>query len=168
MLRQAAERLHFTEATERGKTMADIRHRLGIAAPQEQVYEALTESEGIARWWTRDIRGEAKVGGELEFFFGGPEPSAVMEIVDLVPASHVAWRCVRGPEEWVGTDLTFDLASKDGQTVLLFTHADWREPVEFLYHCSTKWAYFLLGLKAALEGREYTPYPEDEKISTWG
>jgi hypothetical protein len=35
---------------------------------------------------------------------------------------------------------------------LLFTHAEWREPDEFIHHCSTKWAYFLLGLKAWLEG----------------
>ncbi len=45
---------------------------------------------------------------------------------------------------------------------------DWREPVEFMAHCSTKWAYFLLGLKAGLEGGEYTAYPDDMKISTWG
>ena len=31
--------------------------------------------------------------------------------------------------------------------MLLFTNADWREPVEFMHHCSTKWGYHLLGLK---------------------
>jgi hypothetical protein len=52
--------------------------------------------------------------------------------------------------------------------VVLFTHAGWREPVEFMHHCSTKWAYFLLGLKAGLEGGPATPYPEDMAISSWG
>ena len=33
---------------------------------------------------------------------------------------------------------------------------------------STKWAYFLLGLKAGLEGGSATPYPGDMAISTWG
>ena len=47
-------------------------------------------------------------------------------------------------------------------------HADWREPAEFMHHCSTKWAYFLLGLKAGLEGGSATPYPGDMAISTWG
>ena len=147
--------------------MADIRHRVGIAAPQGQVYEALSTKDGIARWWTRDVRGDAGLGGKLEFFFGPPEPAAVMEVAELVPSQRVAWRCVQGPDEWVDTSLIFDLKSADGQTVVVFSHAGWREPVEFIYHCSTKWAYFLLGLKAGLEGREYTPYPTDMKISAW-
>jgi uncharacterized protein YndB with AHSA1/START domain len=149
-------------------TMADIRHRVGIAAPQGHVYDALTTMDGIARWWTRDVRGDASLGGKLEFFFGAPEPATVMEVAELVPAQHVVWRCVEGPSEWVGTSLIFDLKTADDQTVVLFSHADWREPVEGIYHCSTKWAYFLLGLKAGLEGREYTPYPSDMKISAWG
>jgi hypothetical protein len=91
-----------------------------------------------------------------------------MEVVDLDPTHHIGWRCVQGPEEWAGTHLTFDLKPGDGETVLLFTHADWREPVEFMYHCSTDWAYFLLGLKAWLEGGEATPYPDNMKISSWG
>ncbi len=35
-------------------------------------------------------------------------------------------------------------------------------------HCSTKWGYFLLGLKNGLEGGKATRYPEDMKISSWG
>jgi hypothetical protein len=37
-----------------------------------------------------------------------------------------------------------------------------------MHHCSTKWAYFLLALKAQLEGGRGTPYPDDMKISSWG
>jgi len=92
----------------------------------------------------------------------------VMEVTDLVPDRRVAWRCVQGPDEWVGTSLTFDLTSSAGETALRFTQADWREPIDFMYHCSTKWAYFLLGLRAGLEGGTATPYPEDMKISSWG
>lgn len=73
-----------------------------------------------------------------------------------------------GPGEWVDTHLRFDLKSSGDETVLLFTHADWREPVEFMHHCSTKWAVFLVGLKGWLEGGEGIPYPDDGKISTWG
>jgi hypothetical protein len=91
-----------------------------------------------------------------------------MEVVDLTPTSHVAWRCVEGPDEWVDTTLTFGLREEAGETVVLFTHGGWREPVEFMHHCSTKWAYFLLELKAGLEGGVATPYPDDMSISRWG
>ena len=34
---------------------------------------------------------------------------------------------------------------------LLFKHEGWREPVEFMHHCSTKWAIFLMSLKSLVE-----------------
>jgi uncharacterized protein YndB with AHSA1/START domain len=148
--------------------MADILHRVGIAAPQARVYEALTTTEGLSGWWTRDVKGDPSLGGTLRFFFGGSEPGAVMEVVALTPDQHVEWRCVQGADEWIGTTITFDLKPADGETAVLFKQANWREPVEFMHHCSTKWAYFLLGLKAGLESGEATPYPNDKKISSWG
>jgi len=79
--------------------MIDIRHRIGIREPQERVHQALATADGVASWWTGDVRGDA---------------------------------------------------------------------VPFEAHCSTKWAYFLLGLKSLLEGGQATPYPGDLKISSWG
>ena len=72
--------------------MADIRHRVGIAAPKEQVYEALSTVEGLSGWWTRDTAGDPAIGGKLEFFFGQPEPAGVMEVAGLLPGQQVAWR----------------------------------------------------------------------------
>lgn len=149
--------------------MVDIRHRVGITASPQQVYEALTTKEGLSGWWTRDVRGEEHEGGKLEFYFGGPEAAAEMEVVELVPDHRVVWRCVQGPGEWLDTALTFELKSSGGEadeTVVLFTHADWREPVEFMHHCSTRWAQFLIGLKAGLEEGQATPFPEDKPISS--
>jgi uncharacterized protein YndB with AHSA1/START domain len=153
-----------TEAEE--YEMADIRHRVGIRAPREQVAARLRTIAGLATWWTPDVRGDAERGGKLEFFFGGPDPSAVMEVVEA-GAARVVWHCIEGPDEWVGGVLTFDLEATPDETVLKFTHS-WREPVDFMFHCSTKWAYFLLGLKASLEGGRATPFPGDLKISSWG
>jgi len=148
--------------------MADIRHRVGIAASPRRVYETLTTVEGLSGWWTRDADGDPHPGGTLRFFFGGSEPGAVMEVVELAPPHRVGWRCTNGVHEWVTTNITFELQPAPDETVLLFTHADWREPVEFMHHGSTKWAYFLLGPKAWLEGGEATPSPDDMPISSWG
>jgi uncharacterized protein YndB with AHSA1/START domain len=147
--------------------MADIRHRVGIHAPQARVHDALTTIDGLAGWWTRTVEGDPGLGGKLAFSFGGPDASAVMDVIESTP-SHVMWRCVEGPAEWVGTTLSFALSHADGETVVMFTHADWREPVAFMHHCSTKWAYFLLGLKDGLEGGTAPAFPDDAKISSWG
>lgn len=148
--------------------MASIRHRVGIAAPAERVYVALATKDGLAAWWTPEVDGESTVGRSLRFFFGGSEPGAIMEVASLVPNTRVEWRCTGGASEWVGTHLTFDLKPEGDETVLLFEQADWRDPVDFMYHCSTKWAVFLLGLKNQLEGGESAAFPHERKISSWG
>lgn len=146
----------------------DIRHRVGIAVPADEVYRWIATKDGLARWWTREVSGDEAVGGSIGFHFGRPEPSAVMEVVTLEAPRLVEWRCTAGMDEWVGTTVTFDLRETPAETVVLFTHAGWKEPVEFLHHCSTRWASFLFSMKKGLEGGTATPYPEDEKISTWG
>ena len=147
--------------------MLDIRHRVGIIAPVERVYHALATTDGLSGWWTHDVTGLSEVGEKLEFYFGYPEPAAVMEVTELIPDRRVAWHCVQGPDEWVGTTLAYALSTEGVETALLFTHADWREPLEFMHHCSTKWAVFLLSLKSLVETGKGAPAPRDAKIDSW-
>jgi len=148
--------------------MDEIRHRVGIAAAPREVYDAIGTREGGTRWWTRDVEGDDVVGGKLTYRFGAPERVAVMELVELAPPSRVVWRCVEGPAEWIGTTITFDLRRDGDETVVLFTHGGWREPVEFMHHCTTAWGYYLLSLKHGVEAGAGTPFPDNEKISSWG
>ncbi|WP_084729262.1 SRPBCC family protein [Streptacidiphilus neutrinimicus] len=145
--------------------MVDILHRVGVTAPPEQVYAALTTVEGLAAWWTEDTDGDPDVGGVLRFRFapGGFD----MKVLDARPKELVLWEVVDGPEEWIGTRVRFDLSEADGFTIIRFRHEGWREPVEFMYHCSTKWATFLLSLKKLLETGEGEPAPRDLRISNW-
>lgn len=144
--------------------MPDIRHRVGIKAPIGEVYKSVATCEGLAGWWTRDVEGESKVGGTLSFGFGHPEPSAYFEVAELTSPTRVEWKCVKGPDSWTDTSVTFELRETPAETVLIFTHGDWREPVEFMGHCSTKWATYLVGLKSALEGGASTAWPNDVAI----
>ena len=148
--------------------MADIRHRFGTTASPAELYAAISTVEGLSGWWTTDTRGDASPGAKLDFYFGGPDKAAGMEVVESVPDERVVWRCVEGPDEWVDTTFTFDISIDDGDTVLMFTNTGWREPVSFMHHCSTKWAYFLLGLKATLEGAPSVAFPNDAPICAWG
>ncbi len=145
--------------------MPDIRHRVVMSAPLDRVYSAIATKEGLSDWWTRDgVRGASTEGSNIEFYFGQPEPAAVMEVTRLDPDGQVSWSCVGGAEEWVGTKLSFALTQKDDETVVLFTHADWREPSDFMAHCSARWAYFLLSLKSLVEMGKGTPSPDDLKF----
>ena len=77
---------------------------------------------------------------------------------------RVVWRCVEGPREWLDTHFTFELHREgDGETVLLFTNDGWREPVEFMHHCTTKWASFLIAAS-----RTSSRVPADRSRTTSG
>jgi hypothetical protein len=39
--------------------------------------------------------------------------------------------------------------------------------MEFMLHCSTKWAVFLMSLKSLLETGTGAPDPRDVKIDNW-
>jgi uncharacterized protein YndB with AHSA1/START domain len=139
-------------------SMPDIIHRVGVKAPLAKVFGALSTLEGLRHWWVGDATGDTDIGGSINFGF------CQMKVIESKPDSLVRWKCISGPEEWVGTEVLFRLKRKEGQTFILFMHADWREPVEFMYHCSTKWATFLLSLRDWLEGGQGRPTPHDLKI----
>ncbi|MFD8755984.1 SRPBCC domain-containing protein [Kitasatospora sp. NPDC059577] len=145
--------------------MADILHRIGVTASPEAVHAALTTVDGLASWWTEETDGDPGVGGVVRFRFG---PGGFdMKVLETEPGRRVVWEVIDGPEEWIGTRIRFDLKQEDDFTIVLFRHEDWREPVEFMYHCSTKWATFLMSLKAVLETGTGAPAPRDVKISNW-
>ena len=147
--------------------MVDILHRVGArTATPAKVYEALTDVDALAGWWTADTTGSSEVGGRLEFRFP-PVGGFDMEVVESVPDKRVSWRVVDGPEEWVGTTIDWDLRQDGDWTIVLFAHRGWREPVEFMHHCSTKWATFLMSLKAFVETGSGAPAPDDVTISDW-
>ena len=147
--------------------MADILHRVGVKTPTPQkVYDALTTVDGLAGWWTGSTKGNTDVGGVIEFRFP-PVGGCDMQVTELRPAERVAWRVVDGPEEWIGTTVDFDLRQDGDYTVVLFRHQGWKEPVEFMHHCSTKWGSFLMSLKSLVETGEGAPAPRDVQISNW-
>ena len=143
--------------------MPDILHRVGMQAPASKVYQALSTLDGLSRWWIVGTTGDPKPGGIVHFV---PEGGGFdMLVLESKPEALVKWRCTGGPPEWIGTEVSFSLrAESDGSTFVLFKHAGWREPVEFMHHCSTKWAVFLLSLKGWTERAEGRPHPYDVKL----
>ena len=122
--------------------MTDIHHRVGIISESaDDVYDALTTIDGLAGWWTADTSGNASLGGKIEFRF--PPGGFDMEVIDLAPGALVRWKVVDGPPEWIDTTIEFQLTRAGDFTIVNFAHRGWAEPVEFLSHCSTKWAVYL-------------------------
>ena len=153
--------------TKENVEMVDILHRIGIKGSKpEAVYDALTTVEGLTGWWTEHTTGSGDdVGGVLEFRF--PVGGFDMKVLEAQPAERLVWEVIDGPEEWIGTQVSWDLRQDGDYTIVLFKHQGWQEPVEFMHHCSTKWGSFLMSLKALVETGEGAPAPRDVQISDW-
>jgi uncharacterized protein YndB with AHSA1/START domain len=151
--------------------MVNIVHKIGIKAPLSTVYAALASVEGVAGWWTRETSGDARRGGTVNVLFRNPTGVEVgrmgFELIELTPNEEVVWRFTSGPEEWIGTEVTFNLDQRGDQTIVIFGHRHWREAKEFMAHCSMKWATFLLSLKQLAETGAGRPAPNDLKIDDW-
>lgn len=149
----------------------DILHRIGIKASPEKVHQALATRQGLAGWWTRDTEGDgSRVGSALKFRFHNPAGDEIggfdMNVVELTPA-RIVWSVIGGPAEWIGTKISWNLKQEDDYVVVLFRHEGWKEAAEFMHHCSTKWALFLMSLKSLAENGKGAPSPHDIKIDNW-
>lgn len=144
--------------------MVDILHQVGVVAPLDDVYRAVATPEGVAGWWSVDTIGKSQVGGRLAVHFGD-HGGFDLEILELDPAGRVRWRVVDGPDEWIGTEISWRLRQRGRYAIVDFTQAAWRAPTELMHECSTKWAIFLMSLKELVETGNGRPAPNDVQIS---
>jgi len=151
--------------------MVDIIHRIGIRSSANEVYKAISTIDGLANWWTEEVEGNEQVDGKIKFTFRSDtediKGQMIMQIKELSLQKNVRWQCVDGPAEWIGTAITFELSQQDDQIIILFGHRNWREQIEFMAHCSMKWAVFLLSLREYVETGNGQPSPRDVKIDNW-
>ena len=142
--------------------MAAIYHQVGIKAPLENVFNAIATTEGVSHWWA-PTKGNPESGGELAFMFN--EHHVLALVSDYQSNKRIEWTVQGDAGEWLNTRICFNLEQLDDQVIINFQHADWQQATEFMGHCSTKWAVFLLSLKDYLETGTGKPFPHDIHIN---
>ena len=147
--------------------MPDILHGFETKSSVDQAYRAFATRAGLAGWWTTDTRGDERVGGVIQFVFGS-RGRIEAKVLELEPGRRVCWQVVAGPPAWIGTKINFELRPRGQYTTVLFKHEGWREPMEFMHHCTTKWGTFLMSAKSLVETGTGAPYPNDVHITGSG
>ena len=145
--------------------METIAHQVWINAGKEKVYDAVTTSDGLSKWWIKDCTIRQEIGFVNVFRMGG-EDHDLMLILDLKRNEYVEWECVNENGLWTNTRLSFEIIEKQGVCVLNFKHSRWPEMTEFFTICNFHWARHLLMLKALCETGENQLIPEKEAM--WG
>jgi uncharacterized protein YndB with AHSA1/START domain len=140
--------------------MKTIHHVVDIAAPPATAWRALTESSGLAGWWSTDVRvGGATVGARIDFTFAG-DFNPVMEITRVEPQRALEWRCLDGHEPWKDNTFRFELAVlEDGRTRLRFWQDYAIELADDAYGTyNFNWGYYLESLRQRCETGAGRPF----------
>lgn len=143
--------------------MVNIIHRVGIKGTIDNIYNALTTDNGLSKWWTSTTEGAGKTGSVINFKFN--DTVVLFRVDELQVNKYVKWTHAGDmPNAWCGTEVVFELEETEDQIYVNFTHQKWSEASNFMAHCSTKWAVFLLSLKNAIENDAGQPFPKDIPI----
>lgn len=166
--------------------MNNIRHQLIIQAPAEKIYDAITTQQGLSAWWTPNALATAAVDSIARFPFG-PGYFKEMKIIELKPFELIKWNCIKGADEWIGTNISFKLLSgnkssflnshpemqgqveqqkDDNGTLLIFHHDNWKDYTPMFAECNYTWGQFLRSLKLLCETGKGRPWPTQHQVTS--
>jgi hypothetical protein len=115
---------------------------------------AFAAINNVRAWWSGDIEGDTgKLGSEWSYRYKDIHYSR-QRITELVPGKRVAWlvidsflNFVEDKKEWNGTQITFEIAQKRGQTgdqtEVTFRHLGLTPEVECFDGCSSAWGFII-------------------------
>jgi uncharacterized protein YndB with AHSA1/START domain len=142
----------------------------------DEVFTAITDVRG---WWSQRVDGSTdRVGGEFDFVVPGIH-TARIRVTELVPAKTVVWRVldnhfafVTDQNEWIDTEVRFDIIAREGGSELRFTHTGLVADFECYDVCSGAWSFFVGDSLRALitqgAGQPLTPADEQRHRAEMG
>ncbi len=127
--------------------MAEIIHETTVPGDPGQVRVALTTATGLAGFYTDQVHADPTPDSQVWFGFGPAAETQFRFEVTALTDDGLQWRCVSGPAEWVGTEVSWRLepdgGAANGGTRVRFEHRGWQSADGELGTCSFVWAQIL-------------------------
>ena len=119
------------------------------AAPK-RVFNALTDSKILTKWFLSGAELIPKKGGSYSFnWIGGYEMTGKVKLFEPNKIVSYSWHDkVRG--KMVDTVASFRVDKKGNGALLRLRHSGFREPEHFA-DCSSRWGYYLTNMKSVLD-----------------
>lgn len=135
--------------------MEKITFDIEIAMPMSSVYEIMTTLGGLRSWYSRDITGDPKKGGELKLGFGEDQATHVA-VADYRLNKMLKWTVLRSTfsknEADFPTAIHITLSESTSRgTLLSFSQTGWNEITEFYRISGYQWEKALASLKLVCE-----------------
>ena len=142
--------MYTQDATEtRRETMNDRNLAFSFTVDQtpEEAFAAINNVRG---WWSGDIEGATdKLGEEFTYRYKDVHYSK-QKITELIPGKRVVWlvldsylKFTNDKAEWNGTQVTFEVSTKDRKTEVRFTHVGLVPESECFSACSNAWGFYM-------------------------
>jgi hypothetical protein len=141
-----------------------------VAQTPSEVFNAVNNVRG---WWSQAIEGSTdKLGAEFKYHYQDVH-RCTLKITEFVPDKKVVWHVVdnyfnfvKDKNEWIGTDVVFEIASKGDKTELRFTHVGLVPAYECYGVCSNAWgSYITSSLRNLITTGKGQPNPIEDIVS---
>jgi hypothetical protein len=125
----------------------DFTTTLLVDESPQKVFEAIGNVRG---WWTGRIEGAtAREGDEFTYQYEDLHRSR-QRVTQVIPGQRVVWQVLEAnlsfaqdKDEWVGTEVRFEIARKGERTELRFTHAGLVPSFDCFEACSSGWSFYI-------------------------
>jgi hypothetical protein len=137
--------------------------------------EAFNAINNVRGWWTENLQGGTqKLNDEFEVRFGDVHYSK-QKLIEVIPDKKVVWlitdsqlNFIKNKSEWTGTQISFEIAEKDGRTQVRFTHSGLVPEIECYRDCSNAWGYYVNSLRSLITTGKGQPEPLESKVEVQG
>jgi uncharacterized protein YndB with AHSA1/START domain len=137
--------------------MSTIVKELTIATSPARIFKALTQQDEIVHWWADEAHVKPEVGALGVFHFKPPAGILQFEVAELDEGSKVHWISRKGPPQWRGTSVIWQLTPVQNGTHVVFIHDGFTQVDQVYEQTRGNWEYFLASLKSYLETGKGTP-----------
>jgi hypothetical protein len=147
-------------------TSSDFTATFTVDRTQDEVFAATNDVRG---WWSGNIEGDTDALGAESTYRYKDVHYTKQKISEFVPNQRVVWHIEEAllnfteePDEWAGTDVTFEIMPKGDKTKVRFMHRGLVPEFECFAACSSAWSFYVnRSLKRLITTGRGEPNPEE-------
>jgi uncharacterized protein YndB with AHSA1/START domain len=114
--------------------------------------EVFAAINNVRAWWSEEVEGKTESLGDVWHYHYQDVHRCTMKISEFVPNQKIVWHVldnhfnfIEDQNEWVGTDVSFEITEKDGKTEVRFAHLGLVPEYECFEVCSNAWGIYING-----------------------
>ena len=138
-------------------TVDPIKQAYYIKAPISEVFDAISDSQTLARWFLKSAEIEHKKGGKYSFAWLGVDFKQDGNVLDFKEDKKLVIDWASAGEDSV---VTFTTKKEGADTLLTLVHSGFRDN-ERRYMSLAGWTYYLMNLKSVLENGKDLRHKKD-------